>query len=61
MNLNENTYPQFYYHRFPSINFFPTIKMIPDTGFIYVRLISIIFALAGWENKKINADYLFEG
>lgn len=39
---------------------FPTIKMIPDTGFIYVRLISVILAIAGWQKKQLNFDYLIE-
>lgn len=39
---------------------FPTVKMIPDTGFIYVRLISVVLAIAGWQKKQLNFDYLTE-
>ncbi|MDU5333266.1 hypothetical protein [Enterococcus sp.] len=39
---------------------FPTVKMIPDTGFIYVRLVSVILAIAGWQKKQLFSDYLTE-
>lgn len=60
MDTRDGSHPETYLNYATFNGDYPAIKMFPDTGFIYVRLISVIFALAGWHKRTLNFDYFTE-